>query len=71
MVTNPKNFIEPLFLPPIIFFLLAAVWVLGGRSFSQLNQGVKDAVVVSTSLVIRQFIVRCAFKPPSNLFKSF
>ena len=37
------------------FFLLAAAWVDPGRTpFSQLNKGVKDAIVVSTELVIRQ-----------------
>ena len=34
----------------------------GGTPFSQLNKGVKDAMVVSTGLVIRQFMTKTCKK---------
>ena len=44
-------------------FLLAAAWVdPGGAPFSQLNKGVKDAMVESTGLVVRQFMTKTCKK---------
>ena len=45
------------------FFLLAAAWVdPGGAPLSQLNKGVKDAMVESTGLVVRQFMTKTCKK---------
>ena len=45
------------------FFLLAAAWVdPGGAPFSQLNKGVKDAMVESTKLVECQFMTKTCKK---------
>ena len=44
----------------------------GGTPFSQLNKGVKDAMVVSTELVIRQFMTKtCQLRQTKQTLASF
>ena len=60
-----SDFVQPLvsFHGARHFFLLATAWVDPGRSaFSQLSNGVKDAMVGSTELVKCHFVTKTCRK---------